>query len=231
MRSDSTTKPGGLRARKQSSQRAQIIENAIALFRQSGFDAVPVRAIAAQSDVSEATFFNYFPSKDAVLAEWAHAAVDACFERAASASAAAGLRRQVRAAVRDLAGRVEADRDLMREAWSRARLVCAATDRNGAPLRGRPAESEGRPVRDLIERARNRGELRADVSPEELAALLCAGLHAVLARALVPRGGERLEDRLVRTADLMLDGFRKRNERVRPGATRSPAPGPPPPPR
>jgi len=60
-----------LREEKQRRQRDLIIKNAIAVFRELEFEAVRVRDIAAASVVSDATFFNYFSSKEAVLREWA----------------------------------------------------------------------------------------------------------------------------------------------------------------
>jgi AcrR family transcriptional regulator len=213
----------GLRARKQRRQRAAIIENAIALFRQSSIGCVPVRSIAARCEISEATFFNYFPSKDAVLAEWAEAVVDDCFETVAASPTDRALRRQVRDAVRDLASRVEDDAELMRAAWSRVRAAGPPIGgRDRARKRGRAPGPAGCGARALIERARERGEVRGDVEPEELAELLLAGLHGALGRWLADperSASTSLEACLVRATDVLLDGFRKRNQRVRATAT------------
>jgi AcrR family transcriptional regulator len=219
----------GLRARKQRRQRAEIIENAIALFRDSSYEAVPVRTIAARCEISEATFFNYFPSKDALLAEWADDRVDACFELLDSDDRDRPLRRRVRDGVRALAGRVEEDRPLMREACARARVMLPVTGRNGAPLRGRSQPAPGGRACRLLEQAQVQGEVRADLRPVEMADLLLAGLQRALARWIADpesSAGHSLESSLVRAADALLDGFRKRNERVsvpsnRPGAALS----------
>jgi AcrR family transcriptional regulator len=40
------------------------VDTAIRLFAERGFDAVPVAAIARAAEVSEATVFNYFPTKE-----------------------------------------------------------------------------------------------------------------------------------------------------------------------
>ncbi len=54
----------GLRERKKLRTRQLIAETARRLFVEHGFDAVPVAAVARAAEVSEATVFNYFPTKE-----------------------------------------------------------------------------------------------------------------------------------------------------------------------
>jgi AcrR family transcriptional regulator len=54
----------GLRERKKLRTRQLIAETARRMFVERGFDAVPVAAVARAADVSEATVFNYFPTKE-----------------------------------------------------------------------------------------------------------------------------------------------------------------------
>ena len=54
----------GLRERKKLQTRRQIVETARRLFGDHGFDSVSVAAIARAADLSEATVFNYFPTKE-----------------------------------------------------------------------------------------------------------------------------------------------------------------------
>ncbi len=57
----------GLRERKKQRTRELIAATARDLFIEGGFEAVPVAAIARAAEVSEATVFNYFPTKEDLL--------------------------------------------------------------------------------------------------------------------------------------------------------------------
>ena len=57
----------GLRERKKQRTRELIAATARDLFVERGFEAVPVAEIAGVAEVSEATVFNYFPTKEDLL--------------------------------------------------------------------------------------------------------------------------------------------------------------------
>jgi AcrR family transcriptional regulator len=59
----------GLRERKKARLRQQIIDTSIRLFRKQGYENTRVDDIVKILEISEPTFFRYFPSKDAVLRE------------------------------------------------------------------------------------------------------------------------------------------------------------------
>ena len=61
--------PLGRRERKKARTRAAIRHHAMRLFREQGFQATTVEQIAEAADVSQSTFFRYFPTKEAVVLE------------------------------------------------------------------------------------------------------------------------------------------------------------------
>jgi AcrR family transcriptional regulator len=57
----------GLRERKRAKTRATIQVEALRLFREHGYDATTVEQICEAAEVSESTFYRYFPTKPDVV--------------------------------------------------------------------------------------------------------------------------------------------------------------------
>jgi AcrR family transcriptional regulator len=57
----------GLRQRKKRLMRQQLSDTATQMFLENGFDAVRVAEVAEACGVSEATVFNYFPTKESLV--------------------------------------------------------------------------------------------------------------------------------------------------------------------
>jgi AcrR family transcriptional regulator len=57
----------GLRELKKQRTRAAIQEHALRLFTEQGYEATTIEQIAAAAEISPATFFRYYPTKEDVL--------------------------------------------------------------------------------------------------------------------------------------------------------------------
>ena len=58
------------RATQKGLRRERLTSSALALFRERGFESTTIEEIAERADVAKGTFFNYFPTKQGVLAEY-----------------------------------------------------------------------------------------------------------------------------------------------------------------
>jgi len=57
----------GLRERKKAKTRAAIQHHALRLFREQGYERTTIEQIADAAEVSESTFYRYFPTKEDVV--------------------------------------------------------------------------------------------------------------------------------------------------------------------
>ena len=191
--------PTGLRERKKARTRAAIREHAMRLFTEQGYAATTVDQIAAAADVSQSTFFRYFPTKeDVVLADDFDPAM------------VAALRAQpedlppieaIRRSLREMFGR------LTDEQWARERhrqeLISSVPD-----LRMRSQQQYAEAISLLAEVVADRAGLPAgDFSARVLAgAVIGAALAATHGGANLGLGVKYFED-FDRALALLQDGL------------------------
>ncbi len=98
----------GLRERKKLRTRAAIQKEALRLFLEKGYEETTIEDIAEAAEISPSTFFNYFPSKEAVVFEDDY---DPIIIAAFNAQPDAGTRpiQALRMAMREVYARVPAE--------------------------------------------------------------------------------------------------------------------------
>ncbi|MBK7949346.1 MAG: TetR/AcrR family transcriptional regulator [Deltaproteobacteria bacterium] len=193
----------GLRATKKRRTFEEILANGVALFRAEGIRGTRTEAIARASAVSPATLFNYFPSKSALAEAWVRGEVDRAIEAESALLEERGLRPALRSICRALAGRAGDAPALRFEAW---RTTGRARDR---------ALPDRHPWIQGLLREQQRERIRQDVPARLLAELLLDGLESGLIDGLRAGGSEsELARAMQARVDVILDGARKRNERV-----------------
>ena len=96
--------PVGLRERKKAATRAAIQRHALRLFRKQGYEATTIDQIAAAAEVSPATVFRYFATKeDLVLTDDYDPRIAAAYEaQPEGVSAIGALRGALRDTFRDI---------------------------------------------------------------------------------------------------------------------------------
>jgi AcrR family transcriptional regulator len=193
----------GLRERKKARLRQQITETSLRMFRERGYDNTRIDDIVQALDISQPTFFRYFPSKDAVLREVGRRAFARQAERLKSelsskATTADRLRRFYDA----LAKVTEDGRPL----WQ-AVIVEGAMDPVRSPeLRG-PEEATVSLLREILIQGQKRGEITRAFPVAHLAEFM-EGLFNTVVRqwAVDLHGPHTLADRVNSAVEFFLRG-------------------------
>src|SRR5215471_11456436 len=167
----------GLRERKKARLRQQIIDTAIRLFRKHGYEKTRVEDIVQVLEISQPTFFRYFPSKDAVLRDVAVRGITCITEQLRSEllSDATTSDRLLRLYV-GLARQTEADRPL----WQ-AMVLSGAMDPVRSPEVREHEEIAVGVLREILVQGQKRGEITREFPIVHLAEFM-EGLYKVVVR-------------------------------------------------
>lgn len=193
----------GLRERKKVRLRQQIIDTSIRLFRKRGYESTRIDDIVQILEISQPTFFRYFPSKDAVLREVGRRGF-ACIkehlesELSSNASTAERLRRMYRGMSREVAS----DKPL----W-RAVVLSGAMDPIRSPEMRHPEEVAVSLLREILAEGQKRGEITRAFPVDHLAEFM-EGLYTTVVRrwAVDLTGPHSLAERVMSAVDFFLRG-------------------------
>ena len=196
----------GLRERKKARLRQQIIDTSIRLFRKHGYENTRVEDIVQILEISQPTFFRYFPSKDAVLREVGRRGYSCIKEHlktelSSDATTAERLRRMYAGMARD----VEPDRPL----W-RAVVLSAAMDPVRSPEMRRPEEIAFSLLREILAEGQERGEVTKAFPVVHLAEFM-EGLYTTVVRrwAVDLPGPHSLTERVRSALEFFLKGVQQ----------------------
>ena len=191
----------GLRERKKARLRQQIIDTSIRLFRKRGYENTRVEDIVGILEISQPTFFRYFPSKDAVLREVGRRGFSCIKEHletelSSDATTAERLRRMYQGMARE----VESDRPL----W-RAVVLSVAMDPVRSPEIRRPEEIAVSLLRDILAEGQKRREI-TKAFPVAYLAEFMEGLYTTVVRrwAVGLSGSENLGERVRSAVEFFL---------------------------
>ena len=155
------------RERRRAETRERLFRAALELFARRGFLETTVEDITEAADVGKGTFFNYFPTKEHVLATFGAqriAEIERGLERAQRKGPVLPVLEEL---ATDLAGQSKENPALLRAIYA-AHASCA-------PVRAELHKrlKIGRQLlTQIFELAQDRGEIRRDVSAAELARLV-----------------------------------------------------------
>ena len=195
----------GLRERKKARLRQEIIDTAVRMFRKRGYEKTRIDDIVQALEISQPTFFRYFPSKDAVLGEVGRRGF-ACItdhlrkEISSEATTAEHLRRLYQ----ELARYAEADRPL----WN-AVVLSGAMDPVRSPNMRERKECALGLLREILVQGQSRGEV-SRVFPVDHLAEFMEGLYNTIVRqwAVDLTGPHKLSDRVNSAVEFFLRGVR-----------------------
>ncbi|MGA7685020.1 MAG: TetR/AcrR family transcriptional regulator [Terriglobales bacterium] len=195
----------GLRERKKARLRQQIIDTSIRLFRRHGYEATRIEDIVQILEISQPTFFRYFPSKDAVLREVGERGYACICERLRNE-----LSRKERTGERlrrlyvSMAREVEADRRL----WQAVVLSGAMDPVRSAEMRGHE-EAAARLLREILTQGQKQGEVTRAFPVVHLAEFM-EGLYNTVVRqwAVDLTGPHKLTERVRSAVEFFLCGIR-----------------------
>jgi AcrR family transcriptional regulator len=145
----------GLRERKKARLRQQIVETALRLFRERGYESTRVEDIVKVLEISQPTFFRYFPSKDAVLREVGKKGFACQKERLKlELSSKAATAERLRRFYETMAKLTESDRPL----WQ-AVVLAGAMDPVRSPDMREPEEASVSLLREILAQGQDRGDV------------------------------------------------------------------------
>ena len=193
----------GLRERKKARLRQEIIKTAIKLFRKHGYEETRIDDIVQILEISQPTFFRYFPTKDAVLREVGRRGFTCITEHLKSElSSKATTAERLRRLFQELAREVEADRPL----WQAVVLSRAMDPVHSPDMRGRKEVEIGL-LQEILAEGQKHGDVTRDFPAAHLAEFMETLYHTLVRQWAVDlTGPHKLTERVRSAVEFFLRG-------------------------
>jgi AcrR family transcriptional regulator len=189
------------RERKKLETRQALLEAALSLAREKGYDQTTVEEITERADVAKGTFFNYFPSKETLLGEltvWKVGQLRSALDVGQGAPASPVAR--IKLLIRLLHEQVIDDMRLARRALAtRLSVPPPSPQRAKHQIFGLFVE--------LVHEAQAAGEIRADVDVELVSDLLHMAYFRRMVACHRDDGYPSLPYDFEHVIDLLMDGL------------------------
>lgn len=183
--------------RRQEATRERIVQEAMRLFEQQGFDSTTVAQISEAADIGKGTFFTYFPAKGDVFTYLSEQVVDAM---AAADDPGLGPEERARRCFA-AAGAWFDEHEVLARQMVLARLRTVG-QLGASPFRGRLLDL----LADIVQAGRGSGRWGEASTADLLQAL--AGVYFVSVAAWASSSGDRtLSDRLAAQLDILFTGL------------------------
>jgi AcrR family transcriptional regulator len=191
----------GKREQGKVERKERLYEAALTLFRGQGYETTTVDQITRQAGLAKGTFFNYFPTKDAVLRYMGAREVGRLGAATLSLSGTSSSIGKLKRLMEALAASLECDRDLVRLIFREGVTVAdlMAGDAGGFSLQPMAVL--------LIRQAQRQNEINPGLDPDILAAALDALYLQQLIRWCESGKPYPLAERLTGVVDLLLSGI------------------------
>ena len=173
--------------------REATMDTTAALVAEQGLRSVTMSQIAEETGIGRATLYKYFSDVETILHEWHEREIDAHLKQLVEARDRAGDASERLGAV------LEAYAFISHESRQHHDTELAALMHRGEHV-ARAEHQLRRMLRELINDAQDRGEVRVDITPDELASYC---LHALTAANVLPSKAA-----VRRLVDVALSGMR-----------------------
>src|SRR6202051_189681 len=195
----------GLRERKKARLRQQIVETALHLFRQRGYENTRIDDIVQTLEISQPTFFRYFPSRTGALREVARRA---CARQAESLRSELAVKAPTEQRLRRFYETLGNVSEVGRPLWQAVILAGAMDPVRSPELRGAEAATV-RLLREIIAEGQKNGEVTVDFPIVHLAEFMEGLFNPVVRQWAVDlTGPHKLTERVHNAVEFFLRGAR-----------------------